>query len=178
MSIGMGLSIGNASGGRRYEPKRQFRWVLETAPPADIGIGEVIKLVAKTGTRPSQTFEKTTIHRLNHSFHMRGKGEWEDMEFTFNDGGDSGTNIAKALYTWSQAIYDPSTDIMLPESAVKADESNLKLVNGAGETIESWLLLGLAPLSTNYGQVDYASSDVMEVSCTFTVDKCVLVEAV
>jgi hypothetical protein len=175
----MGVGTGSNGPGRRIEPKRAFRWMLEVAPPAEVGIGDIIKTTCFSFGRPQMVHEKITMHRLNTSYHIRGKGEWQDITLTLYDGSASTTNAAKAMYTWQQAIYDPTTDIMLPEEAVKADAS-VKLLNGAGETIEEWLLVGFAPIDTNWNPtaLDMSASDALQVECTFSIDKALLVASV
>lgn len=178
-SMGVGI-VKNSTDGARFEPKRAFRWWFEVTPPANNGIGTVIKTNAMSFGRPQMTFEKIEMHHLNTKYFLRGKGEWQDMTLVLYDGETSAYNAGKAIYQWMQAIYDPSTDIMLPEVSVKAENSLLSMLNGAGEVTEEWTGYGIAPTDCNWNSeaLDYTSSESAKVEMTLSCDKWVMSKGV
>jgi hypothetical protein len=146
-----------------YEPKRKFRWVLQ--------IDGIDAFVMKTAARPQQTFEETVIDFINTKRYVSGKGAWNPIACTMHD--PIAPSASQKIMDWVRLNYEPLTGRMGYASFYKKDIS-LKLLDPQGTVVELWDITGAWPQDVNFGDLDYASSDNVEVSFSLRFDNATL----
>ncbi len=146
-----------------FEPKRKFRWILQ--------IDGVDAFTLKTAARPQQTFEETVIDYVNTKRYVSGKGAWSPITITMHD--PIAPSAAQKIMNWVRLNYESLTGRMGYATQYKKDVS-LKVLDPAGVVVELWDLIGCWPQDSNFGDLDYASSDNIEVTCTIRFDNAVL----
>jgi hypothetical protein len=146
-----------------YEPKRKFRWVLQ--------IDGLDGYVLKTAARPQATFEETVIDFINTKRYVSGKMSWNPISVTMND--PIAPSASQKIMDWLRLNYESLTGRMGYATFYKKDIS-LKLLDPQGTVVELWDLTGAWPQDINFGDLDYASSDNVEVSFTLRFDNAVL----
>lgn len=144
-----------------YEPKRQFRWILE--------IDGIDAFTAITAARPSKEFESTVIDYVNQKRYLAGKGEWKEIEITLHD--PIAPSAAQKVTQWLRLVHDDPTGRMGYAEMYKKNFS-LKLLDGLGNVVEKWTFIGAFPLSVDFGSLDYASSDTVQITVSIRMDEC------
>ena len=159
------------------DPKRKFNFDINITG-AD---GAIKNYFAKTVTKPGFTVNSAEHNYLNHTFHYPGRLIWNDISITFVDPGkgtDSANDSASSglVQMLSDAGYNPpssATDrkTMSKSKAVKAlgrvtitqrDDNNVAL--------DQWVLTNAWISEVNFGDLDYSSDDLVEVTCTIKYD--------
>jgi hypothetical protein len=150
--------------------KRKFRWLLsievcngKQVPPSFV----------KTAGRPGITMEETQVDFLNERTWVPGKGVWEPITVTYLD--VSATNGAGnvELWSWLASVYD-YTNVCRNMSSARKDYSGtatLLMLDGCGNTLETWTLGDMWPTSIKFGDLDYSSSDFVEIELTLRYSK-------
>lgn len=138
---------------------------------------------AITVDRPKLEFEKITLDRYNSRSYVAGKYTWQTVTATFesdlgatavrklreqlqnqqhiigNEPGDQGTGAYEAMNTAPTAsFYKFATNILM------LDGSNHET------PMEEWVLSGCYLEQVDYGDLDYAASEVVKVVCTISFD--------
>lgn len=151
-------------GGSQLVFKRKFRWTLMIE---DIcGSKKVPEYFVKVASRPNLTVEETQIDYLNGRTWIPGKGAWETMEITYYD---VHTNDNMPLFDWIATVYDFTDPVCLNQASQRKDyagRGTLKLYDGCGNALEKWILNDMWPTAVNFGELDYSSSDVAEITLT------------
>jgi len=146
-----------------YEPKRKFRWFLE--------IDGQDAFVMKTAARPQATFEETVIDYINAKRWISGKQAWNPIAVTLHD--PINPSAANNVMQWMRLNYENRTGRMGYASVYKKDIT-LKLLDPEGNVVEIWDLKGTWPMDINWGDLDYASSDNVEISMSLRFDNAIL----
>lgn len=167
------------------EPLRQFRWVVNFGGNEVTSLDKVSFALKKIG-RPKLKVGEITHKYINHSFYYPGRVEWEAINMTFaavpvnaNDG-EPGT-AGSLLSILSDAGY------VIPNKAalVGANVSTLakeKFKNSVGDmhirnispdgntVLEGFVLVNPFFTSIEFGEMDYGSDEVLDITCTVRYD--------
>jgi hypothetical protein len=144
-----------------YEPKRMFRWILE--------LDGIDAFTAKTAARPTKQFEKTTIDYINQKTHYAGKGEWQTFDIVLND--PIAPAASQKVMEWLRLIHDDATGRM-GYAALYKKTFSIKILDPAGMVVEKWRIVGAWPSNVTFGELDYASNDVLTAKFTVQPDRC------
>ena len=142
-----------------YEPKRKFRWILQ--------IDGVDAFTLKTAQRPQQTFEETVVDYINTKRYVAGKGAWNPITITLHD--PIAPSASQKVITWVRLCYEHLTGRMGYASFYKKDIS-LKMLDPQGTVVELWDITGAWVQDSNMGDLDYASSDNVEITAVLRFD--------
>lgn len=146
-----------------YEPKRKFRWILQ--------VNGLEAWVVKTGARPQMTFEETVIDYINTKRYVAGKMSFNPITFTLHD--PIAPSAAQEVMQWIRLCYESLTGRMGYAVQYKKNFT-LKMLDPVGAVVEVWEINGAWLQDTNFGDLDYASSDNVELSCTIRFDNAIL----
>lgn len=146
-----------------YEPKRKFRWIL--------GIEGIDAYTLKTAARPSLTFEEVAIDYINTKRYVSGKQTWNTIAVTTHD--PISPSASQKVMDWIRINYEPQTGRMGYATFYKK-QITLKLLDPQGTVVEWWNIDGAWVQEANFGDLDYSSSDNVEVSFTMRFDNAVL----
>lgn len=142
-----------------FEPKRKFRWVLQ--------IDGIDGYVLKTAARPQATFDETMIDYVNAKRWISGKMTWNPIAVTMHD--PTSPSAAQKIMDWLRLNYEEVTGRMGYATFYKKNIS-LKLLDPQGTVVELWDIQGAWPQDINWGELDYATSDNVEVAFTLRFD--------
>lgn len=146
-----------------YEPLRKFRWLLQ--------IDGIDAFVLKTAARPQATFEETVIDYVNTKRYVSGKMAWNPIAITMHD--PIAPSASQKIMDWLRLNYEPLTGRMGYATFYKKDIT-LKILDPQGTVVQLWDITGAWPSDINWGDLDYASSDIVEISYTLRFDSAVL----
>jgi hypothetical protein len=144
--------------------KRKFRFTFELQ---DIcGNKTVPQHFVRTAARPNLEVDETEINFLNAVAWLPGKARWQTMTVTYLD---VATADMAPLYSWLASVYDFTDPVNLHMGSQRRDYTAtaiLKLWDGCGQLLEKWTMLDVWPKQINFGELDYSSSDLLEVELT------------
>jgi hypothetical protein len=150
---GLGLS------GPNVIIKRKFRWLME----AELPYGQMAPTVVRVNNRPSFTVE-TGIFGEQVATHGTITTSFEHFEGSTPD-------PLTPLYTYFQQCYDFSSTALAARPPSPRITLNLTLVDHDGFGLESWKMLNAFPVSINFGELDYSSSDLVTVEVEWRYNK-------
>ena len=149
--------------------KRKFRFTVTLYNICGYKI--VPRFYVKMASRPKISIESTEINYLNGKTWIPGKAEWDTLQLTYYD--VANTYALKPLYDWLASIYnyaDPNGIYgNLQQASKKGDYTAVAVISawdGCGEELERWTIRDAWPESIDFGDMDYSSSDEMNVELT------------
>jgi len=161
------------------DPKRKFRWFLRFTTPGD---NETLMLAVKSIDKPKFEVTNTQHQFINHQFNFPGRLKWEPLSATFVDLASSERNasdlgkILNNIITGAGYKIPDNVDAckfsITKDKAVSAFGPNFQMiqVDGDGKEIEIWKLHNPWVSRVEYGNLDYAAEDLVEVSVTIIYD--------
>lgn len=170
--MGREMSIG-LLGDQDLVYKRKFRWTFVVEKIC--GSLSVPESLVKLASRPNLTIDETEINFLNAKDWIPGKGYWNTLNVTYIDAIKkslgSGASSLSSLYTWIASVYDfrEKGATQLNNGSRRRDyaaEGVLRLYDGCGSTLETWVLKNMWPTEVNWGEGDYASSEEFTIDLT------------
>ncbi len=148
---------------KAYEPKRKFRWI--------VAVDGIDAFAAKTSSRPQMVFDETVIDYINVKTFFAGKATPSPMPITLND--PIAPSAAQKVMEWIRLAFESTTGRMGYASFYKKD-LELKLLSPVGEVVEKWTISGAWVQDSNFGELDYSSSDPVEINLILRYDRAVL----
>lgn len=144
--------------------KRKFRWTFKIEKVCNNTT--VDDSFVKLAARPNLTIEETEINRLNAKGWIPGKASWETITITYYD---VATIENAGLWKWLASVYDFTDPVKLKMGSMRRDYAArgvLKLYDGCGALIETWVLDDMWPQAINFGELDYSSSEEVNIELT------------
>jgi hypothetical protein len=121
-------------------------------------------------TRPSLTHDEVTLDAYNSRAYLAGKHTWEPVTLTLRD--DINGTVTKSVASQLQKQLNQGL-----QSAPTAGRDYkfgmvIEQLDGSqpGLVIESWSLNGCFIQNVNYGENNYATSDVMQITLQIRYD--------
>lgn len=147
----------------QFEPKRMFEWIVE--------IDGIDAFTAKTFARPQKQTDKVTIDWINVKRHLAGKGEWQNLTITLHDPIDP--SAAQKVMDWLRLVGDYAVG-RNGYAAIYKKQIALKLLDPVNNVVEKWIMHGVFPVSGDFGSLDYANSDPVEIRLELSMDYATL----
>lgn len=160
------------------EPKRKFRWLLSiSSPHGDLIPAWIIKKV----TKPTFTISEVKHSYINHSFYYPGRVEYNEVEFTLVDPvtPDAANGILKMIDMSGYKLPDTAAhaaQTITKESAVASFGGlTIEQISGGDgaedvSSIETWYLKNCWIKEVNFGDLDYESDDIVEITVKVRYD--------
>lgn len=169
------------------EPLRQFRWYMVfggSSPTGNTKSLDGIRYALKKVDKPKAKINEITHKYLNHFYYYPGRLEWESINMTIASVlKPSADDILYKVLQESGYIYpsDATTQAQLATiskpKANKALGNSISIVQIAsdGTPIEQWDLLKPFFTSVQFGPLDYASEEIVDIQCTVRYDSAKLI---
>ena len=155
------------------EPRRKHRWIMETLGP----LTPTEALYLQKASRPSFKYDEVEMHHDQEKAYFAGKQEWEAMALGWYDI-EQDPDVSEAVAKWLNIIttnflnVGNLTGVALPSAYKK--EAKLSMTSGEqGSVNESWTLYNCWPSTTNWGDLDYTTSDIAMIEMTLRFDRAV-----
>ena len=146
-----------------FEPKLKNRFIME--------IDGIPAYLVKTMARPSIAFDTVTLDHINVKRYVKGKASWQPIEVTLYD--PIVPSGAQAVNEWIRLHHESVTGVDGYSSEYKKDIT-FNLLSPNGEKIEQWIIKGAFLTAANFNDLDFASSDVVEIGLTMQYDYAIL----
>lgn len=146
-----------------FEPALKNQFIME--------IDGIPSYMIKTAGKPSISFEKITLDHINLKRHVKGKGEWQDIEITMYD--PITPSGAVNVMEWVRLSHESLTG-RDGYSAMYKKDLDLYQLDPIGAKVSQWKLKGAWISSFGAGDLDWSASDIVELSVTLTYDYAIL----
>ena len=147
----------------KFEPKRKFRWVFK--------IEGIDAFLMKTAARPSYSTEEVEVGFINATRYLAGKTKFGELSVTLHDAiAPSG---AQQVMEWIRLHYESVSARSGYADFYKRD-CQLKMLDPVGTVVELWDIKGCFIKAAEYGDLDYETNDMAEISLTLRFDNAVL----
>jgi hypothetical protein len=148
---------------RAFEPKVQNRFIMY--------FQDIPSFMVKSVSTPSFTDEEVKLDHINSYRKIRGKREWNNIDMTLYD--PITPSGAQAVMEWARLSYESVTGRAGYSDFYKQDVV-LNQLGPVGDIVGEWIIKGAFIVDASFGDYDWSSSDVAEISVTLAMDYCVL----
>ena len=148
---------------RAFEPKVQNRFLLN--------IDTIPAYLVKNVKAPTFSDNSIKLDHINSYRKIRGKREWEDITMTLYD--PITPSGAQAVMDWARLSYESVTGRAGYRDFYKK-EIKLQILGPVGDVVEEWILKGCYIQDASFGDLDFGSSDPVEISLTLRYDYAIL----
>ena len=146
-----------------FEPKLKNRYVMS--------IDGIPAYLIKTAARPSIEFEEVELNHLNIKRFVKGKATWQPVTMTLYD--PVVPSAAQAVMEWVRLSHESVTGRDGYSDFYKKDV-NVQVLGPVGDIVEQWTLKGSWIQAANFNDLDFASSDPVDIECTIRYDYAIL----
>ena len=146
-----------------FEPKLKNRYIMS--------IDGIPAYLIKTANRPSISFEEVELNHLNVKRFVKGKATWETVSFSLYD--PVVPSAAQAVMEWVRLSHESVTGRDGYSDFYKKDV-DIEVLGPVGDKVERWKLKGAWIQSANFNDLDFASSDPIDISVTLRYDYAIL----
>jgi hypothetical protein len=157
------------------DPKRGFRFRVQITK---LGNSADYIWYAKKADKPKVSFTEAKHEYLNHTYYWPGRASWNEVSITFVDPvePDLAGSMSKLLETAGYRIPEGITDNIDFASMSKAGSTDalgdvfIEQINEKGEVLEKWTLKQAWVMEVTFGDLDYSSDDLLELTMKFRYD--------
>jgi len=146
-----------------FEPKTQNRFIMY--------IEGIPAFTIKAMARPTITFDEVVLEHINVKRYVKGKGAWQPLEITLYD--PIVPSASQAVMEWVRQHHESVTGRQGYSDFYKKDIT-FNLLGPVGDIVEEWTLKGAFIQSANFGDLDYGTSDPVEIAVTLQYDYAIL----
>jgi hypothetical protein len=145
--------------------KRKFRYTFELFGFCGNESNVVPEHFVKVAARPNLEVEETEINHLNAKTWIPGKASWQTITVTYYDVANEDMQF---LYSWLATVYDFTDPVGLKQGERRDWNASgvLSMYDGCGTLLETWEMQRTFPTGIDFGDVDYATSDIAEITLT------------
>lgn len=146
-----------------FEPKVKNRFIMY--------VDGIPSFMVKSVTSPSFTDEEIVLDHINSYRKVRGKRRWNNMTLSLYD--PVTPSGAQAVMEWARLSYESVTG-RAGYSDMYKKRVTLNILGPVGDIVGEWVIMGAFITEANFGDYDWSSPDVVEISLTLGMDYCVL----
>mgnify|MGYP001307216175 FL=1 len=146
-----------------FEPKIKHRYIMQ--------VDGIPAYLIKTANRPQITFEEVQLDHMNVRRWVKGKGVWQQMQITLYD--PVVPSAAQAIMEWVRLSHESVTGRDGYSDFYKKDVT-FQVLGPVGDVVEEWKLKGAWCQDVQFGDLDFASSDPVDITVTLRYDYAIL----
>lgn len=127
---------------------------------------------AVTVSRPNLSFEEVPLHRYNSVAWVAGKHTWEEMTLTIEDDVAGASTVIQEQLQKQQFLIGAEGPWLATaqEGSVYKFAAQLDMLNGNELVMERWTIEGCWIKQADYTDLDYTSSDAVQITLTIRFD--------
>ena len=146
-----------------FEPKVKNRFIMQ--------IDGIPAYLVKTANRPNIQFEEVELNHMNVKRYVKGRGVWQELACTLYD--PIVPSVSQAVMEWIRLGHESVTGRDGYSDFYKKDV-DFQVLGPVGDVVEQWKLKGTWIQSANFNDLDFASSDPIDISVTLRYDYAIL----
>ena len=127
--------------------------------------------IIKKINRPSIEFGDVDIHHINMMRKLKGKANWGDFTMTLYD--PIVPSGAQAVMEWIRISHESITGRDGYADFYKKD-LQFEVLGPVGDIVEEWVLKGAYVKSAQFGDMDWATDQQIEITVTLRIDYAVI----
>ena len=154
-------------------PKLKWRFrVMFNNFGVSLSTTELTKQV-KDAARPQLAMQSQVIDVYNSKVYYQGKPEWQETKITLRD--DATGQVSRLVGEQIQKQFDFMEQSSAASSSDYKFTTRLEILDGGNGAytptiLEAWDMYGCFIVNADYGSMEYASNDPMEVALTLRFD--------
>ena len=155
------------------QPKLKHKWKVTFANIGGGADSQPLSMQAVTVTRPVLSFEEVQLDRYNSRAWVAGKHTFEPMTLTFEDDvSSSASQVLQDQLQNQQFIIGAEGPYLAAagEGSLYKFVTYLDLLDGNEQIIEEWVVEGCWLQNIDYTDLDYATSDAVQITTTVRYD--------
>ena len=125
----------------------------------------------KTAQRPQIQFDEVVLEHMNVTRYVKGKGRWQQLQITLYD--PIVPSASQAVMEWVRLSHESVTGRDGYSDFYKKDVT-FNVLGPVGDKVEEWTLKGSYITDAQFGDLDFASSDPVEITLTLRYDNAIL----
>ena len=164
----------NAGDATTLMPKLQYRFRVKfTMLGGDTSSSMVTQNVVSVG-RPNLTHEEIVVDSYNSKMYLAGKHTWESIQLVLRD--DMNSNVISALGKQLNRQVDHADQSSATSGMAYKFNMTIETLdgqnreNGEPTPFDIWQLEGCYLSGVSYGELNYATSDMVQVTATIRYD--------
>ena len=146
-----------------FEPKLKNRFIMQ--------IDGINAYLIKAMNRPSIESDEVILEHMNVTRYVKGKTRWQPLEITLYD--PVVPSAAQQVIEWLRLHHESVTGRDGYSDFYKKDIT-FNVLGPVGDIVEEWLLKGAFIQTANFNDLDYSSSDPVDISLTLRYDYAIL----
>ena len=146
-----------------YEPKQANRFILYMDGFPSYIIKQISSFAIENG--------EVILQHINVDRKIKGKSKWGDVTLNLYD--PVTPSGAQAVMEWARLSYESVTGRAGYSDFYKKDLT-LNILGPVGDIIGEWVIKGAFLTNGDFGQYDWASDEVVDLSITVAMDYCIL----
>tara|TARA_Y100001963_G_scaffold146754_1_gene222157 strand:+ start:76 stop:564 length:489 start_codon:yes stop_codon:yes gene_type:complete len=146
-----------------FEPKIKQRFMMN--------IDGIPAYTIKTANRPQITFEEVQLDHMNVRRWVKGKGVWQTLQITLYD--PVVPSAAQSVMEWVRLSHESVTGRDGYSDFYKKDVT-FHVLGPVGDIVEEWKLKGTWIQDAQFGDLDFGSSDPVDITLTLRYDYAIL----
>jgi len=174
-----GVPVVGGSADSSLMPKLQYRFrvTFSGLGTTTAGMPKVTQNVI-SAQRPSVEHEEVTLDAYNSKIRMLGKHTWQDVQIVLRD--DVTGDVAKAIGEQLQKQVDHGTQSTRKAGADYKSSMKIETMHGSNggsaaaeagaHILDTWELVGCYLPSVQYGDLNYSSSEMVQITMTVRYD--------
>ena len=146
-----------------FEPKLKNRFIMN--------IDGIPAYLIKTANRPSIESDEVILEHMNVTRYVKGKSRWQPIDITLYD--PIVPSASQQVMEWVRLHHESVTGRDGYSDFYKKDIT-FNVLGPVGDVVEEWELKGAYIQSANFGDMDFATSDPVEIQLTLKYDYAIL----
>lgn len=153
------------------DPKRKYRFIMYA--------GDIPLWTVKTAGKPVATVSTSEHQYLNHTFKYPGRVTWDPINVTLVD--PVNPDVARLVFeklrnSGYKAPLTPNVTETMSKAKATAAIGTIRIaqIDDAGRSVEEWQLINPWFSKMEFGDLDYSSDDLNEISVEITYDYAIL----
>ena len=146
-----------------FEPKLQNRFIMY--------IDGIPAYLIKSIQRPNITFGEVVLNHINVKRKIKGKANWENITCDLYD--PVTPSGAQAVMEWVRLSHESVTGRDGYSDFYKKD-IRFNALGPVGDIVEEWICKGAYCKSANFGDMDWASDQPVNISLSIRMDYAIL----
>ena len=146
-----------------FEPKLKNRFIMQ--------IDGINAYLIRAMNRPSIESDEVVLEHMNVTRYVKGKSRWQPLDIMLYD--PIVPSAAQQVIEWVRLHHESVTGRDGYSDFYKKDIT-FNMLGPVGDKVEEWSLKGAFIQDANFGDLDFASSDPVEITLALRYDYAIL----
>lgn len=165
--------MGNGDGrGGILQPKYIYRFRVRFVNFGPIAGGTDLTQQVMSISRPKVSHEPIEVNSYNSKAYFAGRHTWDEVTVTFRDDATNAVSKLVGHQVQKQLNHFEQTGA-LAGSNYKFT-TFVETLDGGDQVLDQWVIEGCYLSNTDYGESNYATSDMQQVTCTIRYDNATM----